>query len=199
MAATSTPYGLKPVQLIGGQQFSGGTIREIAMTVNSATGIFTGDLVNITGGAPTAIGATPTTTANGNTPVGVCVGVSYNNPTTKQLEFAQFLPAGAITAGYTNVKIRVVDDPDALFQIQAAGAVTAASIGTNAPLANFGAGSTITGNSKVQLGTPAGTATLAVRIVGLVDAPGSTAGDAFTDCIVKFNQGVHAYQNPAGQ
>lgn len=199
MSAISSPYGLKVLQLIGGQRFSGGTIREILMTTNSATGIFFGDLVNVTAGQPTAIAATPTTAIGVTTPVGVCVGITYVDPVLKQLQFAQFLPANAISAGYLNVKVRVMDDPDALFQVQAAGTIPLSALGTNAPLTNFGLGSTITGNSKVQLGTPAATATLAVRIVGFVDGPGSVPGDAFTDVIVKLNQGVHAYLNPTGQ
>lgn len=206
MAAVASPYGLLPVNLQGGQAFNGGAVREIAMTVNSATGFFNGDLVNITAGAPTPITATPTTTANGNTPVGVFVGCRYIDPVLKQLQFSNFLPAGAITAGYTQVWIRVVDDPDQLFMVQADGAVTRANIGSNSTLGGFSAGSTSTGKSAVKLLSAgiAGTNTLAVRIVDLVNniatlPAGSAPGDAFTDCIIKFNQGVHAYYNATGQ
>lgn len=199
MSATSTPYGLRPVKMIGSQPFAGAMI-EVPMTTNSATAIFSGDTVAINTGTAVAGAVTPTTTRSTSTPVGICVGVRYTDPVNKQELHNTYLPANAITNGYTNVFIKVVDDPDAIFQIQADGAVAATNLGTNGQLGNFGAGSTTTGNSKIQLvsGTLATTATFAVRIVGFATAPGSVAGDAYTDVLVKFNQGVHAYLNATG-
>lgn len=189
MASTASPYGLRPLNLIGGQVFAG-AFREIPMTVNSATAIFNGDVVQISAasaGQPSAVAASPTTSSAGI--VGVCVGVRYVTPDLKQPQYAQYLPANAITSGYTDVFIRVTDDPDALFVVQAVGSVAATQRGRFAALENFG-GSTSTGNSSVRLSTPANTGTLAVRIVDFVDV-----GSAFTDCIVKLNQGVHMYYN----
>lgn len=199
MSTVQAPYGLRPINLIGGQSFTGGTIRKYAMTTNSATGIFFGDVVQIADGQPSALTATPTTSSVGV--VGVCVGVQYTDPTLKYSQWAQFLPANAVSSGYTNIYVSVIDDPDQLYQVQADGSVTAADIGNNAALGNFSNGSTTTGNSKVNVSaTTANTSTLAVRIVDLVDgAPTfSTPGDAYTDCIVKFNFGVHSYYQSAG-
>lgn len=199
MATVQAPYGLRPINLIGGQSFTGGTIRKYAMTTNSATGIFFGDVVSIADGQPSALTATPTTSSVGV--VGVCVGVQYTDPTLKYSQWAQFLPANAVNSGYTNIYVSVIDDPDQLYQVQADGSVTAADIGNNAALGNFSNGSVTSGNSKVNVSaTTANTSTLAVRIVDLVDgAPTfSTPGDAFTDCIVKFNFGVHSYYQSAG-
>jgi hypothetical protein len=200
MAATASPYGLRPVKVLGGG-YNTNSIREIKMTVNSASGIFAGDLVSTTAGEPAAAAATPTTTGSANTPTGVCVGVRYVDPTLKQAHHGMYLPANAITNGYTDVWVKVVDDPDMLFLVQADGAVTRASIGLNAALGNFGAGSTATGNSAVNLASAsiAVTATLAVRIVDLVDNGQSSPGDAKTDCIVMFNAGVHAHRNATGR
>lgn len=200
MATTAAPYGLLPINLIGGQSFTGGSIRDYAMTVNSATAIFKGDIVAVgvsSGGQPTALTTTPTTATRGL--VGVAVGCSYVDPVLKYQVFANYLPAGAITAGYTNVFIRVVEDPDQLYQVQANGSIARTQIGLNAELANFG-GSTTSGNSTIalQATTPANTATYAVRIVDLVVGPFSTPGDLYTDCIVKFNFGVHSYYQSAG-
>lgn len=199
MATVQAPYGLRPINLIGGQSFTGGTIRKYAMTVNSATGIFFGDVVKIADGEPSALTATPTTSTKGV--VGVAVGVTYTDPTLKYTQFAQYLPANAVNAGYTNILISVIDDPDQLYQVQADGPVTRAEIGNNSALGNFSNGSTVSGNSKVNISaTTANTSTLAVRIVDLVDgAPTfSTPGDLFTDCIVKFNFGVHSYYQADG-
>jgi hypothetical protein len=199
MATVQAPYGLRPINLIGGQSFTGGTIRKYAMTVNSATGIFFGDVVKIADGEPSALTATPTTSTKGV--VGVAVGVTYTDPTLKYTQFAQYLPANAVNAGYTNIFVSVIDDPDQLYQVQADGPVTRADIGNNSALGNFSNGSVTTGNSKVNISaTTANTSTLAVRIVDLVDgAPTfSTPGDLFTDCIVKFNFGVHSYYQADG-
>ncbi|WP_288077226.1 hypothetical protein [Pseudomonas sp.] len=190
MATTASPYGLKPVQMLGGRPYNGGVIREIAMTTNSATAIYAGDVILLgaaAAGQPTAATATLTTSSAGV--IGVCVGVSYVDPVLKYQLFAQSLPANAVTAGYTNIKVHVNDDPDQLYKVQAAGSVAATVVGKFAALENFG-GNASTGVSTVRLSTPANTGTLAVRIVEIEDA-----GSAYTDCIVKFNAGVHMYTN----
>ena len=215
MATFSGPYGLKPLNLIGGQAFNGGVIREILLTSNNSAPIGNGDLVQIgasTAGQPTVVTATPTTSSVGI--VGVCVGVRYQLAG-QQLGYplyAQYLPANAVTAGYTNIYIRVMDDPDCLFQAQSLGSITVASIGKTIALANFtgGTGSTTvnttTGNSVIALSaTVANTNALACKIVDLVNANSSfggnypsNPGDAYTDCIVKLNFGVHSYYQSAG-
>jgi hypothetical protein len=215
MATVSSPYGLKPINLIGGQAFNGGVIREIQLQVNNTAPIGFGDLVQLgvaAGGQPTVVAATPTTGSFGV--VGVCVGVRYQLAG-QQLGYplyAQYLPTGAVAAGYTNIFIRVMDDPDALFQVQSLGSVTATSIGKTVALANFTAGTssttvnTATGNSVVALSdTIANTNALACKIVDLVNANStfggnfpSNPGDAYTDCIVKLNFGVHSYYQSAG-
>lgn len=208
MSTVAAPYGLKPISLIGGQSFTGGTIREYLMTTNNTAAIFNGDLVQLgaaVAGQPTVVAATPTTSTAGI--AGVCVGVRYQLAG-QQLGYplyAQYLPANAVTAGYTNIFIRVVEDPDQLYQVQSQGSVGYGSIGKTVALANFG-GSTTTGNSTVALSsTIANTSALAVKIVDLVNASStfggnfpSNPGDAYTDCIVKLNFGVHQYYQSAG-
>ena len=208
MSTVSSPYGLKPLSLIGGQSFTGGTIREYLMTTNNTAAIFNGDLVQLgaaAAGQPTVVAATPTTSTAGI--AGVCVGVRYQLAG-QQLGYplyAQYLPANAVTAGYTNIFIRVVEDPDQLYQVQSLGSVGYGSIGKTVALANFG-GSTTTGNSTVALSaTIANTSALACKIVDLVNSSStfggnfpSNPGDAYTDCIVKLNFGVHQYYQSAG-
>lgn len=188
------PFGLEPYQMIGGQPYNG-QVRTFPHTVNNATAIFQGNCVNLASGQVISIGATPTTTANANTPVGVFVGCSYNEPNTNTRVWRNQLPANAINLGITGIELYVADDPDMLFKIQASGVVTNAAIGLNCTLDNFG-GSTVTGRSSVRLaagGIAAGN-TLAVRIVDVLDP-----ATLFPHVIVKWNQGVHAYQNPTGQ
>ena len=194
------------------------------MTYNNTAPIFNGDLVALgttsnTPGQPTVVTATPTTSSTGI--VGVCVGVRYQLAG-QQLGYplyAQYLPANAITAGYTNVFIRVIEDPDQLYQVQAAGSVTYTSIGKTAALGNFtgGTGSTtgnttsgdsvvnVTGTLTSGVLAVSNAATAAVKIVDLVNSSStfggnfpSNPGDAYTDLIVKINFGVHSYYQAAG-
>ena len=46
MATTAAPYGLRPINLIGGQSFAGST-RQIAIASGYAANIFFGDIVAI--------------------------------------------------------------------------------------------------------------------------------------------------------
>lgn len=223
MSATNAPYGLRPINLIGGQAFNGGVIREYKVASNNAAAIFNGDLVVLSSaGLPSAVSTTPVANllpavagnATAGTPgiVGVCVGARFVDPVLKQQQYAQYLPANTISGGYTDVWVRVMDDPDALFQIQGTEALGTfnsgtdgsgwpGAIGKNAAL-NFGtAGSTTTGNSGVRLlvgtngGSLAATGSLAVRIVDLV---AGTTGDDYPEFIVKLNVGVHSYTNSLG-
>lgn len=199
MSTIAAPYGMKPIKMIGSQAFAA-ALRDVPMTANSATAIYLGSAIALNSGSAVNIAATPTTTRGTSTPVGVCMGIEYVDPVNKQLMFGQYLPANAVNSGYTNIKIKVFDDPDGLFMIQATGAVAASARGSNAALASVTSGSATYGISNMTLdaATVATTATLAVRIVDFWDAPGSTVGDAFTDVIVKWNQGVHAYLNATG-
>jgi hypothetical protein len=205
MASTSTPYGLRAINLIGGQVFAG-SFREYKLSTNNTNAIYNGDVIQLTSaGNPQSLAATPTAGTTAGI-IGVCVGVRYVTPGLNQPQFAQFCPAGAINAGYTDVYIRVIDDPDALFQIQgsaAFGSLTngaSGAVGKNAALGNFG-GSTQTGNSSINLvvgangGSLANTATLAMRIVDFVE---DSATDNYPDLIVKFNFGTHSYYLATG-
>jgi len=206
MSSVASPYGLKPVNMIGGQPYSG-AFREIKLSTNNSAAIFAGDVIALSSaGNPAALTATITTGTTVGV-IGVCVGVRYVNPATKQSNWGQYLPANAITGGYSDVYIRVVDDPDAIFQIQGSAAFGSltngadGAIGKNAALGNFSAGNVATGNSAVNLvvgangGSLANTATLAMRIVGVVS---ETATDTFPELLVKFNQGAHSYYGATG-
>ena len=192
MATVASPYGLRPINLIGGRPNPGGAMREIPMTVNNTNAaIYTGDIIQIgaaSAGQPTAVSSSSPTTSSAGV-IGVCVGVSYVDPVLKYVVHAQYLPQNAVSGGYTNIVIKVNDDPQQLYQIQAAGSVAATTRGYQVAVENFG-GSATTGLSSLRAGSPARTATLALRVVDFVDA-----GSAFTDLIVKFNTGVHMYEN----
>lgn len=206
MAKTASPYGLRPVKKLGGAPYNN-ALREIKLSTNNATAIFAGDVIQLTAaGNPQPLGATITAGTTAGV-VGVCQGVRYVNPGTKQPMWGRNLPANAITGGYTDVFVLVADDPELVFQVQGSAAFGTltnganGAVGKNAALGNFGAGNAATGNSGVNLvvgangASLAATPALAVRIVEVV--PG-TELDPFPELLVKFNGAAHSYNFATG-
>jgi hypothetical protein len=212
----SAPYGLKPINLIGGQVFAGAT-RLLNIASGYATSIFYGDVVQIdTAGSGTIVKDTGNTTAN---PVGVFLGCSYVN-SQGQTIFTQYFPANTTAPTGTTITAYVADDPDQLFKVVLVAGTTVdgngltpaylgrTMIGSNAQLVQ-NTGSTVTGDSKVAIYTAAGattTATLPIRIIDVVPDTANSSGN-FCEVIVKWNApnvtgqtvaGGHQYLNPTG-
>jgi len=165
----SGPYGLKPINLIGGQVFSGSTT-ELPIQYGYATDIYYGDLVNVIRGS--IVKNTDTTDSTGNGLIGVFLGVTYTNPTTKQKQFAQYWPGGT-AAGDAQAYICI--DPDTVFKVVMCSATTVIASACTAMIGqNFGliqnSGSANTGNSAVAALYSSSTTgiDLALRMVGLV-------------------------------
>ena len=175
----SAPYGLKPINLIGGQVFSGST-RELPIQYGYATNIFYGDFVKI---APYSSGVTPggfitraavSTGTSNNQVTGVFLGCSYTNPLTKQKQFSQYWPGGTLAGDAVAI---VCDDPDTVFKaVVCSSGTTVASgakgmIGTNLSLIDNSTGNVNTGDSTNAVLAPTATPVttiLPVRCVGLV-------------------------------
>ena len=174
----SAPYGLKPINLIGGQVFAGST-REYPIIYGYATNIFYGDVVGLVRGNLERLSVS---TGTLGTVAGVFLGCSYTNPTTKQKQFAQYWPSGTLAGDAVAI---VCDDPDTVFKAVACSATTAvasgarAMIGQNLAMIN-NTGSTNTGNSANALlapsATPATTDALPIRVLGLVPETVVTLG-----------------------
>jgi hypothetical protein len=200
MATTATPYGLKAVNHIGGTPYAGST-RLLPIASGYATNIYNGSVVAIV-----AAGTVEIVTDLGNNAdafpagvIGVFVGCTYTDPNAGTVVFRQNWPTGTVA---DDAQAYIIDDPDVVFMAQADGAVTQADLGQNT---NFAAvqstttGDTTNGNSNSAVSsTTAVTATIAFRIVDFVDSPTSTVGDAFTDLLIKFNAGIHSYDNATG-
>lgn len=198
----SAPYGLEPVNLIGGQQFAGQT-REIPIASGYNTDLFNGDVVKLTTDG-TIVKDTGTTTA---TPVGVFLGVSYTNPSTKQKLYAQYWPAGTVAS---DAVAYVQDDPDLLMKVVAVSGTTVptyagqAMVGLNAAFVQ-NTGSTTTGDSAVAVGSFATTASLPARVVAIVPesavtttAVGSTSGSSTTVTLTAANSAIKKYMDVSG-
>lgn len=190
----SAPFGFKPINRLGGTTFVG-AVRHIKIASGFASDIFNGDLVSV---AATGVVEKFTGTTTGS-PIGVFVGCTFTNPTTKQVQFAQNFPANTVAS---DAFAYVVDDPSALFSVASTdgdGVVTPvarAVIGSNMSIIQ-GAGNINTGNSGVSvLGSSAGTAnTLPIRVVDVIPDT-ATGADAFVELVVKIN--IHQYNNTTG-
>ena len=199
--SVSSPYGLVPINLIGGQVFAGST-RLLPIATNSSTAIFYGDVVKLLAGGTVG----KDTGTDSATPVGVFLGCTYTDPVFGKT-FRQYYPG---TTNISDVQAYVLDDPDALFKVAVCAGtnsntvsfVTQAAVGSNLKLANGAnnVGSTISGNSKVGVDSTEGTtSTWPIRVVDVVPET-ALAGNpgSYTEVIVKWNQGTHQYLNPTG-
>jgi hypothetical protein len=204
MSQVAGPYGLITRKYLGDTPFSSG-MQTYVLTTNQTKGFFFGDPVGLVAGQPTPLAASPTPTLSANSPIGIFYGCSYMDPI-RGFVNAQYLGANAITNGATNVKLKIMDYPWLVMQVQADGPVTYASVGLNASLNIPASGSTVTGDSILSLNSASiAVGLLAVRIYDLVvnagPSPGASSmpGDPFTDCLVVWNFGVHRFMNSTGQ
>jgi len=201
----SKPYGLKPINLIGGQVFAGAT-RQIAITtgsVNYNTALYNGQVVQLsTDGTVIASTLDPGV-------LGVFLGCRYTNPTTKQPTYSQYWPGFA--SGVTDAFAYISDDPDALYQVASVGAtadttglditpVQQTALGTNVVLV-LNAANTTYGNAQTGIYYNNVTTALPFRIVDLVpDTSYVSSGNiVYPEVIVKFNFGYHSYYQAVGK
>ena len=198
MATTAAPYGLKAVNLVGGQPYAGST-RLLKIASGYAANIFNGSVVSVVAAGTVEIvsevGSAADVFPDGT--VGVFVGCSYTDPNTNQKLFKQYWPSGTVAS---DAVAYVIDDPDVVFQIQADDTLAQSALGINIPVVNPTAGSTTTGNSTMAADASAIAvgATLAFKIVDFVDSTTSSVGDTYTDILVKFNPTSHAYTAGTG-
>ena len=201
------PDGLKPVNLIGGLPFAGAT-RQISIGNNYGTAIYNGDVVQLNSSGNVIITTLQNNASPVNGVIGVFLGCSYTNPTTKQKLFSQYYP-GSVAAD--DISAYIVDDPNALFKVvnvtsnvadSTSGGLLPAylsranSFGTNAELV-LNTGSSTTGDSKMGVFINNVTSSLPFRVVDIVTDTANSSGN-FVEFIVKFNAGYHAYNNATG-
>ena len=205
MAATATPYGLRPVKRADGLPYAGAVSQYLIDPAGEATNLFYGQVVHI--GADGYIALSTATGADGTTnalptgtsltgSIGVFVGCEYVNAQ-GQLIHAQYYPSAYAAPTGTEIKAYVVDDPNVLFQAQLDGTIDQSDIGANtffAAAQSTSTGSTATGNSTSALESTTVTTTAAFRIVAAV----SPISDAYPDVLVKFNPGYHSLTNAVG-
>jgi hypothetical protein len=199
------PYGLQPINLIGGQVFAGST-RMFPIASGYNTDLFNGQVVQLTTDGTLVVNGTTSGTSPTAGIVGVFLGVEYTNPSTKQKLRAQYWPAGTVAS---DAVAYVCDDPDTVFKAVACstGTTVAAcgqwAVGKNIGLLQNG-GSTNTGDSTVAVSGPIATARI-MRIVGVVPesaitttASGTTSGSSTTVTLAAANANILPYMSVSG-
>lgn len=188
------PFGLVPVNRLDGLPYAG-AMRTFKIASGYATSIFNGDAVKlVTGGTIERDAADAAMT-----PVGVFMGCTYTDPVLGYKVHSQYFPASTAA---DDIEAIVVDDPNVLFKVAVVssgttiGSYAQTDLGANAALVD-NAGSAATGKSAVAVSaSSAVTATLPVRIVGLVEETKNSSG-GYTEALVKWNAG-HQYLNTTG-
>ena len=176
MANQSTAYGLRPIGLVGsGANSTGVTQYEIASDNTNAIYQY-GIVVPTADGVIDYAGAT-----NGGTTqaLGVLMGVEYHDSVQKKPVWLNYWPGSGSVSVDTNypVKAFVADNPNQLFKVASDASLTdrataLATVFANASLGTSArTGSTDTGssNSALNVASVATTATLPLRIVGIMD------------------------------
>tara|TARA_R100000544_G_scaffold33728_1_gene20275 strand:+ start:336 stop:920 length:585 start_codon:yes stop_codon:yes gene_type:complete len=179
MANKDAAFGMKPIRMIGGAPYNGGQSR-YRIAADYGTSIFQGDMVmQVTGGTVEQHADASTVPI-----VGVFNGCRYTDPATKKQIFSNFYPANTDAS---DIFAFIIDDPNVVFEIQAAIAYPIADLFGNHDIVYTTAGSTTTGISGAELQvTDGGTAvTLPLKAIDISQDPSnSDVGAAHTNVLV---------------
>jgi hypothetical protein len=198
MANKDAAFGFRPVGKLGSAVNNSGTTK-YRIADNQAGAIYKGDIVFIGNGSDAGTGVTPAAgyigpaAAGQSNSIGIFNGCFYTDPTTKKPTWSNYYP-GSINITVGTIDAYIYDDPNTLFEVQASGSLTYATVvGNNIDFA-YTAGSTVNGQSKSELAssiTGSG-ATDVLVIVGISEDPeNSDAASANSNWIVRFNE--HRY------
>ena len=190
MANVSEKFGLRPYRKLDGTPLVGAQNR-YTIASGYATAIYQGDLVE-----PLGTGNIQKHGANtSDAVVGVFNGVFYTDPTTQKPTFKNFYPGGIAADDITAF---VIDDPDAVFLIDADAAFTRADLYKNYSVTNT-TGVNATGISKAQLDVSVSgvTATFAIQAIDISQDPdNSDTSNANANVLVRINN--HFYRSGTG-
>lgn len=188
MSSTNAPFGLRPAF------HPSGLDRASAL----ADGIVSAYASDILKGQPVKFASTGViqAAAAGDAFVGAFSGVEWTD-TTGRRRVSNYWPAN--TAYQTGSCIAYFyNDPNIVYEIQAAGSLAQSSVGDEADLSNVTAGSNVTGLSQCTLSTTLAGAgnTAQMRILNLAPYPDNAWGDNYT--IVRANIAKYQFAGVAG-
>jgi len=190
MANQVEKFGLRPYRKLDGTPLVGAQNR-YTIASSYATAIFQGDLViPVTGGNIERYPGNTSTAV-----VGVFNGCFYTDPTTQKPTFKNYYPGGVAASDITAF---VVDDPDAVFLVDADATFARADLFQNYSLTAV-SGNTKTGNSLQQLDvSESGTnATFVVQAIDICQDPdNSSTSSANANILVRINN--HFFRSGTG-
>ena len=191
MSNKNAPFGLKPSSKLGSNYNSEG-VTEYKIASGASGNIFSGDLVKM------ANTGTILVAAAGDQALGVFRGCQYTD-SSGDVIYSPYWPDGTVTS---DAVAFVVDDPNALFEVQSAatGSVVQTVVGNNADIV-YTSGSTITGISAVEISGTTAATSAQLRIVGVSTDPenstlGTGSASSNVNLIVKINE--HFYAQTTG-
>jgi len=194
MANVLEKFGLRPYRKLDGTPLVGAQNR-YTIASSYATAIYQGDLVivNTAGNIErySAANAAGLSTAV----VGVFNGVFYSDPTTQKPTYLNYYPGGVAAS---DIQAFVVDDPDAVFLINADEAFTRADLYKNYAVTNT-TGVTQTGNSKTQLDVSNSGTTISFVLQAIdisQDPDNSDTATSNANILVRINH--HQYRSRTG-
>jgi len=191
MSNQNAPFGLKPSSKLGSNYNAEG-VTEYKIASGASGNIFSGDLVKM------ANTGTILVAAAGDQALGVFRGCQYTD-SSGDVIYSPYWPDGTVTS---DAVAFVVDDPNALFEVQSAatGSVVQTVVGNNADIV-YTSGSTITGISAVEISGTTAATSAQLRIVGVSTDPenstlGTGSASTNVNLIVKINE--HFYAQTTG-
>ena len=202
MANKDAAFGLRPVGKLGSSVNNSGTTK-YRIADNQAGAIYKGDVVFIGNASDAGTGVTPghgyigPAAAGQSNSIGIFNGCYYIDPTTKKPTWSNYYP-GSVNITVGTIDAFVYDDPNTLFEVQASGTLTYATVVNNNIDILYGAGSTVNGQSKTELADAitASGATDMLAVVGISEDPeNNDAASANSNWIVRFNE--HRYLRTA--
>jgi len=191
MANQDAAFGLKSVGKLGSNVNSEG-VTEYSIASAASGNIFSGDPVKM------ANTGTILVAAAGDQLLGVFRGCKYTNASGEVI-YSSYWPSGTVAS---DAVAFVVDDPNALFEVQSAatGSVVQTVVGNNADIV-YTSGSTVDGQSGVEISGTTAATSAQLRIVGISSDPenntlGTGSQSANVNLIVKINE--HFYAQTTG-
>ena len=202
MANNDAPFGFRAIGGMGSSYKTQGTSK-YEIYDNSTTAIFQGDMM-MTGGynsdQPDAgsvnvnVGYVSCSLATENIlNFGVFNGCFYIDPTTAKPTWKNYYP-GAVNITTGTIDAYCYDNPQQLYEVQASGSLTQASMGNLIDSNTYVAGSTINGHSKMELAasvTGSG-ATAQWRLIrGSEDPSNNDKSSDNANWVVRLNESIY--------
>lgn len=192
MATTAAPYGGRVVKLAGNRPNPlGNSLYPIVS--NYGTAIYYGQpVVFASSGVTVPAAATLGTTSAPELYVGIFMGCTYTDPSLKYTVFRQYYPASTVAS---DIQAYVMDDPNAIIQIQASAASfnVYSNFGSNYALSAASGGSATTGNCNLSLATATADVTYPFKVVGISQAVDNINASGYVDVLVQVRAGFHIF------